>query len=139
RPIINQLLKAFRYYGSAQVAKLVKRIYQDVLASSVNSRSGFWFVPVGYVAKSGSIIAYYFRVQNELREDQFISPADLAALPLRENNSVVFLDDFLGTGNQATQVWKSIADPLRKKAKCRFFYATLIAFREGIEHIKATT
>src|SRR2546426_681456 len=106
RPIINQLLKAFRYYGSAQVAKLVKRIYQDVLASSVNSRSGFWFVPVGYVAKSGSIIAYYFRVQNELREDQFISPADLAALPLRENNSVVFLDDFLGTGNQATQVWK---------------------------------
>ena len=139
RPIINKLLHAFRYYGSAQVAESVKGLYRDILGSTGNTCKKLWFVPVGYVAKSGSIIAYYFRVQNELRQDQFISPADIASLQLSENSCVVFLDDFLGTGNQATQVWKTVVAPLNNKDNPKFIYATLVAFREGIDHIGAHT
>lgn len=139
RPIINQLLKAFRYYGSAQVAESVKGLYLDIQHTTAGVKTEIWFVPVGYVAKSGSIIAYYFRVQNGLRQDQFISPADVAALQLTENSTVVFLDDFLGTGNQATQVWTTVVEPLDIKSKCNFVYATLVAYREGIEHIKEKT
>ena len=105
RPIINRLLKAFRYYGSAKVADLVKRLHQDILKLSNRPESEMWFIPVGYVAKSGSIIAYYFRVQNNLRQDHFVSSADLSALPLNEQSTVVFLDDFLGTGGQARQTF----------------------------------
>lgn len=89
KPFINKLLKAFRYYGSAKVAGLVKVLYQEILSSSAESHSEIWFVPVGYVAKSGSIIAYYFRIQNGLRQDQFISPADVAALPLTSASPVL--------------------------------------------------
>jgi hypothetical protein len=139
RPVINQLLKAFRYYGSAQVAELVKGLYTDIHNSSTDLNSELWFVPVGYVAKSGSIIAYYFRVQNELQQDRFISPVDIAALPLTQKSTVVFLDDFLGTGNQALQVWNTVAEPIIKKTKCNFVYATVVAFREGIEFVKTKT
>ncbi len=139
RPFICQLLKGFKYFGSAQVAESVKVLYQHVLNDSGKSQKDIWFVPVGYVAKSGSIIAYYFRVQNNLDQSRFVSPTDLASLPLKQTSAVVFIDDFLGTGNQACQVWENIARPVYEKTGADFYYATLVAYTEGHVNLRKTT
>src|SRR5215213_1260662 len=136
-PLIKQLLRGFKYYGSAKVAEAVKTLYQHILAASGGIRQeDMWFVPVGYVAKSGSIIAYYFRVQNNLPQDHFVSPADLGSLPLKQGSAVVFLDDFLGTGNQARQVWENVASPIHKVTGADFYYATLVAYSHGQENLR---
>ena len=139
RPFICQLLKGFKYYGSAQVAESVKVLYQHILKDSGKSQDDIWFVPVGYVAKSGSIIAYYFRVQNNLDQNRFVSPADLTSLPLKQACAVVFIDDFLGTGNQACQVWENIARPVYEKTGADFYYGTLVAYIEGHENLRKKT
>jgi DNA integrity scanning protein DisA with diadenylate cyclase activity len=139
RPLIGQLLRGFKYYGSAKVAEAVRILYQSVLKTSRKQQEDMWFIPVGYVAKSGSIIAYYFRVQNALPQDHFVSPADLASLPLTEGSTVVFLDDFLGTGNQARQVWENVAKPIHDKTGADFYYSTLVAYTQGQENLKRTT
>jgi len=139
RPFICQLLKGFKYYGSTQVTESVKILCQSILADSKKSQKDIWFVPVGYVAKSGSIIAYYFRVQNNLDQSRFVSPADLSSLPLNESCAVVFIDDFLGTGNQACQVWENIVRPLYEKNGTAFYYATLVAYVEGQENLRKNT
>lgn len=139
RPVIQKLLLAFKYYSSKKVAYLVKELYKSVSSNLRKPKEMIWFVPVGYVAKSGSIIAYYFRTQNNLPQDRFIAPSDISTLPLTKDEAVVFLDDFLGSGNQACQVWQNVVIPTKKSADCQFAYAVLVGFQNGLENVRSCT
>jgi hypothetical protein len=139
RAITLKLLSAFRYYSSRKVAALVKELYATVMTQLGNPMDKTWFVPVGYVAKSGSIIAYYFRTQNNLPQDRFVAPGDIASLPLTKGEAVVFLDDFVGSGHQAHQVWQTVVEPIRKSSRCRFAYAVLVGYQDGLERVRAST
>lgn len=139
RPIALKLLSAFRYYSSRKVAALAKDLYATIMSELGNPRDKTWFVPVGYVAKSGSIIAYYFRTQNNLPQDRFVAPGDIASLPLTKEEVVVFLDDFVGSGNQAHQVWQTAVEPVQKSSSCRFAIAVLVGYQDGLERVRAST
>lgn len=136
---ILKLLKAFKYLSSKRVACLVKELYKAISSELAISQERIWFVPVGYVAKSGSIIAYYFRIQNNISQNRFIAPADIASLSLNKNDVVVFLDDFIGSGNQASQVWQKVVVPVKKNSDCKFVYAVLLGYQNGLENVKAST
>jgi DisA checkpoint controller-like protein len=131
---------AFRgNYSSRRVARLVKDLYSAIIKEFNVPVHNLWFVPVGYVAKSGSIIAYYFRTQNNLPQDRFIAPSDLASLAQRQDEVVVFLDDYTGSGNQACQVWNTVVQSMAGLSELRLAYAVLVGYQAGLEKINTST
>lgn len=137
---INKLLDNFVYFDNNRVRKAVKSLHQKIIRSSSSTINNMWFIPVGYVTKSGSIIAYYYRSVNELDEGNFISSKDIARIINKENVSLVFIDDYIGTGHQSEQVWKFIIQPyVTFFEKSKFYYCTLAGTYEGINYIKEHT
>jgi len=139
RPVIIKLLSAFKYYSSKKVPDLVKKLYAEITSELATPQEKLWFVPVGYVAKSGSIIAYYFRTHNNLPQDRFIAPGDIKSIPLAKDEVVVFLDDYVGSGNQASQVWQNVVVPVKESSECRFAYAVLVGSQHGLKQIRTST
>ena len=137
REVVRKLVNSFNYYSASRVLKLVKKLNNDILNFLKIDISKIWFVPVGYVAKSGSAITYFYKTQNKLPHSQFISPNDLKRLPLKDNIAVVFLDDFMGSGHQAKQVWETVVRPvINEESNSQFIYGIIAAYKDGIEFLK---
>lgn len=133
---INRLLENFIYFDTNRVRKAVKSLHNKVIRNSNLDVSNIWFVPVGYVTKSGSVIAYYYRSVNKLGEGNFISSNDLNRISNKKNISIVFIDDYIGTGHQAKQVWEYVLKPyFLQFSNCKFFYCTLAGTDEGINFV----
>lgn len=86
-------------------------------------REGRWyFVGVGGQGESGPAMLRMFREANGLASDvwanYFVSPTDLPGLALSAYDSVVFVDDFAGTGEQMTNYWPIVEELIASEAKC---------------------
>lgn len=74
-------------------------------------RQGKWrFVPFSVSAgESGDSMLHQFRVANKLggrkHDELFVHTRDLLREELRAEDSVVFVDDFAGTGDQVSTAW----------------------------------
>lgn len=137
---INKLLNNFIYYNSNMVRDVVKKLHNKIVNDFVLDVDDIWYVPVGYVTKSGSVIAYYYRSVNELKEEKFISSNDINRILNKSNIGVVFIDDYIGTGHQAKQVWEFVINPIIEQfSESKFFYCTLAGMKEGIEYIRKNT
>jgi hypothetical protein len=138
RPIAQKLVAAFDYTSTSKLKKIVVDLYAAI-TSKLPAGEPVWYVPVGYVAKSGAVIAYFFRTMNNLSLSHFIAPSDIQSLRPDTEGMVVFLDDYLGSGHQAVQVWENVARPAAAKSKLKFAYAVLVAHRNGLQHVERQT
>lgn len=138
RPVVQELLAGFDYTSTKRLKKIVVDLNKAV-EDKLSGAASIWYVPVGYVAKSGSIIAYFFRTLNNISLNQFVAPSDLGSLPLIPNTHIVFLDDYTGSGHQASQVWENVARPIATNPNVHFTYAVLVAHEKGLAHIKRAT
>ena len=140
RPIIIKLLEAFRYYSSKRVNGLLRTLHatiQDFLKIPIER---IWFVPVGYVAKSGAAVAYFYRKENRIPLTRFIAASDLVSLNLTNDMAVVFLDDLICSGDQATLFWRTALEPIfSSNLPCPMVFGALVGFGKGIKRLKANT
>lgn len=137
---ISKLLNNFVYYNSDRVRKVVKNLHNSIINSCNSKINDIWFVPVGYVTKSGSVIAYYYRSVNELQEEKFISSKDISRIINKTNIAIVFIDDYIGTGHQSKQVWEFVIKPvIGQFSESEFFYCTLVGTNEGVEFVRSNT
>jgi len=138
---IKKLLVNFKYYSSKKVNGMVEELHKIILQKTKLSLDKILFAPVGYVAKSGSAIAYFYRMQNNLKEEQFIAASDINEVSLKDMEAVVFLDDIIGSGHQAFEVWKQLLEPLasRNGNTVKFIFATLVGYERGIKYLQENT
>ena len=138
---IKKLLVNFKYYSSKKVNGMVEELHELILQKTNLPLDKILFAPVGYVAKSGSAIAYFYRMQNNLKEEQFIAASDINEVSLKGMEAVVFLDDIIGSGHQAFEVWKQLLEPFaaRKGNKVKFIFATLVGYERGIKYLEENT
>lgn len=137
---IRPLLAHFRYYSSSRVFELLKVLHTKLVQDYKISPTDTWFVPYGYVAKSGSAIAYFYRRQNSLPQNRFVSAVDLTADALEHARAVVFLDDFIGSGQDVVRLWNEVVKPLRaSNPNCQFIFGCIVGYESGIEHALAET
>jgi hypothetical protein len=93
-------------------------------------RRGIWrFVAFGKPGTSGDRMLHLFRVANSLDhsndDDLFIHMSELLLQGLGPDDTVVFLDDFAGSGNQVCTLWETnLAELLATDPKC---YLVLVA------------
>jgi hypothetical protein len=120
----------------------IQQGYHDALAalpgwhSKVEQRKGRWaFVGLGGQAESGPAMLHMFREANNLTSDYhqnlFVTPADLPGMKLTAHDTVVFVDDFAGTGIQFSKRWDVYRELVAGEAKVHLFLAAATTFAMG--------
>lgn len=137
KPFIEKIVSAFRYYSVNKIYKLLESLHEQILTILNLPLDKIWFVPVGYVAKSGSAIAYFYRKQNKIPDDRFLPYSALTDTIIPYGDAIVFLDDFIGSGDQAIQVWNNI--PKFLPSSRNIVFSTIIGLHEGIQNVTAKT
>lgn len=166
------LLSQFLYFGDREVRALLRTLYEDLVRYPVVSQlrralgdtrrqdrleAGFQlalratrFLGVGNPSESGPHLLYYFRQENGLPKEVFRNVYEL--LDRRDKQQpvlaeppvahYVFLDDFCGTGEQASDFyWQAVHD-VREAAQAegldvRFSYLALAARTGGLARLRA--
>jgi hypothetical protein len=85
--------------------------------------SGRWFfVGFGKAGESGPAMVRIFREANDLALEKFdslfCSLSDLPQMKLTAYDTVVFIDDFSGTGRQVCKLWPVVAELVASEATC---------------------
>jgi hypothetical protein len=135
-----RLLNNIRYYNIDDVINLYQLTHKNLLFNFDENPNikNFLFVPAGNAGSSGSKCAQEYRNYNSLNETQIVNPSELSNF---ENNSykyIIFVDDFIGSGNQANIFLKEKInfEDLKSKGIEKFYFVSLIGFDEGIKFIE---
>ena len=120
RDAAARLLDAVLFVSSSDVTAAFRQILEslDGWALSEDERQGRWmFVPfTGSAGESGDLMIERFRRANNLKgrkySDLFCYRADLVKLSPGPEDTVVLVDDFSGTGDQACGAWESTFEEL---------------------------
>ena len=108
------------------------------------------FLGLGKPAESGTHLLYDFRVVNRIPVDACVTVSDLFTGPYNDSASqwalpavsrVIFIDDFCGTGDQATTISHEYLPWMRQAAKrggshVDAWYLTLLATTGGLEKLR---
>ncbi len=169
------LLSQFIFFGTREVRELLRALYRDQFRYHVmeglrqahhdsldvallhslyqqellNTR----FLGIGSPAESGTHLLYYFRQENRLPNQVFLSLADLfdgrlddptVGFQNPDVRRIVFVDDLCGSGAQATRYSNRVLPVLRDVASRGGFeltieYLVLVAQRSAIAEVKANT
>lgn len=140
QPLIIKLLEEFKYYSLKKVNIFLKQLWTMIFKDLKTSIDNVWFVPVGCVAKSSSAIAYFFKKVNDLNIEKFISINEINSINFDNNTTIVFLDDYIGSGNQASMFWSSkIKEKYIDKLCNSLLYGVLVGLNEGIQKVETNT
>ena len=138
-PVISTLVEHVKFFSLRKVERSLVKLYSLILKETKKDENVL-FIPVGYVVKSGDIVAYQFKKQNQIHENKFIRYSDLNSDVLENVNYLVFIDDLIGTGHQCCEVWRDL------KRKLDAFHhhpnlilATIASTRSGKEEIENKT
>jgi len=97
------------------------------------------YAAVGNAAKSGSLIAYQYRISAELSEEDFFSSED-EPLDLTKIENIVLVDDIVCTGRSVAKEVKNIAEEVYALSGSRnIFVLTVAGYQEGIDHVMKET
>lgn len=128
RDIAARLLDAVEYYRNDQLSEAFRFCLKALpgWARSSARRAGRWrFVAFSrHAGESGDSMLHQFRRANELHsnafDELFVTKADLIREDLGPDDTVVYVDDFVGTGNQATESWVAEFEELTPRQPDRY-------------------
>lgn len=135
---IIKLLDHFHYFSSDKVFELLNELYKKLVAEFNIDEKTTLFVPVGYIAKSGAAISYFFRRENNLSEESFIALKDIEIADFHRLKNIVFLDDFIGTGEYIDSIKKDLILKLPENIRNRvnFICACVVGYQQGIDKVR---
>lgn len=160
------LLSNFMYFGTNEIRALLRSLYRDVFRPAVIAEirratpalpmsageGAFWselartrFVSLGNPSESSAFLLYYFRQENDLPRECFISGAEifshptLGSLALRNAaiTRYVFIDDMCGSGKQGEEYSENTVLPIKAlNSAAQVYYYALFGTSEGIDRLR---
>ncbi len=143
--VVNNRMREYiheKKFAECKTNEFIKNYIEYVNKSCV-------FVGYGEAGKSGNAMIYSLRNAIENSDFNFLTLDELYRENLETFSYVVLVDDFIGTGNQATKNWEkkreidgekiSLEDIKKKYKNIEFLYIALIATREGKKKIEKNT
>jgi hypothetical protein len=108
------LIKNLNIIGPEELNSALSIAYSKLNRQAKNkgislSLKNTMYASIGGGAKSGAMIAYNFRLINELASANFLDAENIRYLEEGKVENLVLVDDFIGTGDQASQELKEIA------------------------------
>lgn len=146
RDTAARLLDAVEFISAEQIHGAFRSILSILPGwhRQANQRKGkFAFVAFSTSAgESGDNMLHQFRLANSLNHREFdslfIGRSDLLRAGLGADDSVVFVDDFVGSGRQAVDAWEKMFQELTAEVG-NVYLATIAAYKVGSDEIKAKT
>jgi hypothetical protein len=142
RSLAMELLRNVDFFSKQQCYEWCQNLHTS-LPSEISQSNNTFYVGIGSASESGSLVSYYYRTANELDVTRFLDltqAADPIFLQHRNARNLVFVDDFIGSGNQATRFWQSFSSRLGHHIHyLRFYYSAFIGRREGKTNIEEHT
>lgn len=127
-----KIMENIQYYDDNEIRRIIVDLSGKIQAVFGDDLKEVLFFPLGNSSSaSGSMYLYQYRKELRLSEDNF--KQDAFEKYLNKDINIVFFDDIIGSGNQATRFYNKHLK--NKPAKC--YYFSLIGLQEGITHIKA--
>jgi hypothetical protein len=141
-----RLLDAVEFISAEQLHAALRSVLSRLPGWNRNRskrRGKFVFVAFSSSAgESGDNMLHQFRLANNLNQSTFdslfIGRSDILRERLGSDDTVVFLDDFVGTGNQAVTAWQKMFQELTSGVG-NVYLATVAAFTKGSERIRVET
>lgn len=169
------LLSQFIYFPDREMRELLRIVYSDLyrysIVEEIRRRNGDTldagvidpllkdelaatrFLGIGNPAESGTHLLYYFRQENSIPKDRFVSVPQLfdrdvasADVGLKDGavRRLVFIDDFCGSGSQAIDYSENLLGVLRgiekrRGAKLHISYLVVAATSSGLKAVKDNT
>ena len=96
------------------------------------------FMAMGADSKSGSMIAYNFRMINKLSSARFLSAESMRIIKDGKIENVVLVDDIIATGDQSSKQVKDIAEKLVNLGIQNVYVVSAFGFKKGIEKVGNT-
>ncbi len=106
--------------------------------TEISNRNTMFFA-VGDAGKSGAMIAYEFRLANELPESNFSTEQSALYLEQRLVKNVVLVDDVIGTGQSAIRAAKTIKEEATPLGVENVFVLSVCGFQEALEAVSEQT
>ncbi|MGV9795184.1 phosphoribosyltransferase-like protein [Gordonia sp. NPDC003422] len=127
--------------------------YQLIEAEWQTELEATRFLPMGNPSESGAHLLYYFRQINELPKELFVNQHEILDGPVGAQDSkvaisglkrLVFIDDVLGSGTQASRYSRNFVSQVKKAAEAEgreleVAYFVLFAKGAGIDVVQATS
>jgi hypothetical protein len=163
------LLSHFTFFGSRAMRALLRSLFRDriryPLVAEIRRQledtrdivkigeefsrelDATRFIGMGNPSESGTHLLYFFRQENNLSRDLFVSPhecldTETATGKQIESGAIrrlVFLDDFCGSGRQALEYSRQILQKLKARAAgLSASYHVLFATDHGLKKIRST-
>lgn len=141
RPYIVKLIGFFDYFSLRRTKKMLRRLHGLLCDTPEFSLAETAFIPIGYAAKSGGTISHLYRIENSVPEGVFCSSADFGKIADDAVKTLVFLDDYIGSGNQALNLWNHVRDaiPLLRLRNWKLVYAVVVARTASVKLIERET
>jgi hypothetical protein len=141
-----RLLDAVEFISAEQLHAAFRSLLANLPgwhSDPLSRRGKFAFVAFSSSAgESGDSMLHEFRLANNLNhrhfDTLFIGRSDLLRSGLGADDTVVFLDDFVGTGNQAVTAWQSMFQELTSQIG-NIYFVTVSAYQIGSERIRKET
>lgn len=146
RDLAARVLDAVEFYGPDRIANAYRSCLSALpgWSATKTERTGRWrFVQLSESAgDSGGTMMHHFRLANKLdgklHNEMFIFPSQLVQEQLGPDDTVVMLDDFIGTGHQVTAAWQNAFSEL--VANVGTVYLLVVAARRrGRDRVKQET
>lgn len=149
RLAIKILEKVF-FVDQSKILTAYQSIHQQ-LTSLEDDLLRVYFVGYGHAGSSGQGLLYRYKTANRLRhtgiEANFIGMADIPdRLTLVQNSAILFVDDFVGSGDLASKLWRRSANDREPAledivpASVRNCYlGVAVAYQQGIDAIQGNT
>jgi len=140
RDVAIKLLSNTKYYSQTDINRLYGILHRKFIrAVGQQSLKHIWFFGIGGAAKSGQMTLYYYKAVNGLSESHFQDLRVLSASATKGIQTLAFVDDFIGTGNQVITFWDEELRDQHGIEKAKLYCLVLLAFQSAIEHIQART
>lgn len=171
------LLSQFMYFGSREVRVLLRSLYYELIlvpfvqrarAKLSNTRDVALISPelnrqlshtkilgIGNPSESGTHLLYFFRQENSLSKDRFMSATDIVKSERNSDNSFkrqirhsdvtdyFFIDDVCGSGETAKKfsdsVLEEIVDDVAEGRPINFHYYCIFGTQTGMDVIRNST
>jgi hypothetical protein len=144
--VAARVLDALLFIGNEQIRAHYKDLLKglDGWHDDGTRRKGRWyFVPFSTSSgESGDTMVHMFRMATGMSQRKYNSlfphPSELVRLRLCGDDTVVLIDDFSATGNQATTAWKEMYSELLS-GEPRTFLMLVAATKDAIATVNKNT
>ena len=142
RGLALKILEKVEVHSKEDCQRWCQKLHSQ-LPRHIRDASDTFYVGLGLPSESGSLVSYYYRTINSLAPEVFLDfreAADSHLLKQRKAGTLVFLDDFIGSGNQAVEFWQSLSSHLGPDIdNLNFYYLAFFSRRAGKENVEKYT